>query len=231
MVPASSLRATPSRYGCYRGDAVVRAVGDALTSTVAIEAGQPIATFFGTVITAEQAQAMIDDSQGRYLIEVGDNAVMDCRLTATVRPPLCYASIANQAQGLLLHGRILTVNHNNAFAEQAADGTESVTLYAVVHIPADQQEIMWTYGDNFESGFEPRDSSIASGSSDDEEEERNTSVSLSSDPERPAQPIGGAQRHLLLIARLEEVYADAEDYDACSPLAFRNEDYDEEDEA
>ena len=89
---------------------------------------------------------------------------------ATARPPLCYASIANQAQGLVLHGRRLTVNHNNASVElsMAADGTGLATLYAVVRIKAGI-EIMWSYGDNFNAGFELQ-------SPDDEEGERDTSV-------------------------------------------------------
>jgi hypothetical protein len=180
MVSASALRVAPSRYGCYRGGAVVNAVGDALTATEDIAAGQAIATFTGTLVTMEQARAMQEHSQGQYLIQIGDDEVLDCRLAATARPPQCYASNANQAQGLVLHGRILTINHNNAAVElsTAADGTCIATLYAVVRIPA-THEIMWSYGEEFEAGFEVSQSSRSSLGSEifsDEEGERNTSV-------------------------------------------------------
>jgi hypothetical protein len=136
----------------------------------------------------EQARAMQEHSQGQYLIQIGDDEVLDCRLAATARPPQCYASNANQAQGLVLHGRRLTVNHNNAAVElsTAADGTCIATLYAVVRIPA-THEIMWSYGEEFEAGFEVSQSSRSSLGSEifgDEEGERNTSVRRDELPQR-----------------------------------------------
>jgi hypothetical protein len=233
MVPVSSLLVVPSRYGCYRGGAVVRAVGDALTSNVDIAEGQAIAAFHGTIVTMAQAREMQEDSQGRYLIQVSDDEVLDCRLDASARPPLCFASIANQAQGLLLHGRLLTVNHNAAVElSDVVDGPPTATLYAVVHIPA-FQEVMWSYGEEFEAGFEQSQSSLSShvseiSSDEEEDEERDTSVSMPSDSERPAVPVGGRTRHQRVIARLEA--ANFDDRDAIPELAFRNDAPDQDDD-
>jgi hypothetical protein len=182
MVPASSLRVAPSRYGCYRAGQVVNAVGDALTATVDIAVGQAIATFTGTTLTMAQARAMQDEGQGRYLIQIADDQVLDCKLTATARPPQCWASNANQAQGLVLHGRRLTVNHNNAAAEllQTAEGIWTATLYAVVPIRA-HEDIMWDYGEEFDDGFEqpePPPSGQASDHASEKEGEKDTSVPL-----------------------------------------------------
>ena len=227
MVPASSLLVVPSQYGCYRSGAVVRAVGDALASSVDIAVGQAIAAFHGTTVTMAQAREMQEDSQGRYLIQVSDDEVLDCRLDAAARPPLCFASIANQAQGLLLHGRLLTVNHNNAAVElsDVVNGPPTATLYAVVHIPA-FQEVMWSYGEEFEAGFEQSQSSLSShvseiSSDEEEEEEKDTSVSMPSDSGRPTVPVGGRTRHRQVIARLEAANFDSRD--AIPELAFRND--------
>ena len=159
---------------------------------------------------------MQEESQGRYLIQIGDDMVLDCRAEATARPPLCYASNANQAQGLLLHGRILTINHNNAAVEltQAADGSWIATLYAVVRILA-THDIMWSYGEEFAEGFDQSTLSTISSDvpSDDEEEgeKRDTSVSISSDSEMPVQHEGGLARHRRVIARLEGAGFDGRD--------------------
>ena len=128
--------------------------------------------------------------------------MLDCRLTATARPPQCYASNANQAQGLVLHGRKLTANHNNAAVElcTAADGTCIATLYAVVRIPA-THEIMWSYGEEFEAGFfevsQSSRSSLGSEIFSDEEGERNTSVRRAAMPsdELPQRRSARLQAH------------------------------------
>jgi hypothetical protein len=234
MVPATSLRVAPSRYGCYRGGVVVDAVGDALSATVDIAAGQAIAAFRGTTITMDTARIMQEERQGRYLIQISDDEVLDCRAEATARPPLCYASNANQAQGLLLHGRILTINHNNASVEltQAADLTWTATLYAVVHIPA-MHDIMWSYGEEFEDGFDQSTFSTISSDvpSDEEGEEKEDtsdvetpfdpelSVEIPLDPDAPEhQHIGGIPRYRQVIAHLEGIGFDGRD--AYPELAF-----------
>ena len=236
-IPAVSdamLRVGPSRYGCYRGGAVVDAVGDALSAVVDIAAGQAIASFNGTRITMAEARQMQEEDQGRYLIQIDDDQVLDCKAQATARPPLCFASNANQAQGLLLHGRILTIDHNNAAVEITLD-TDDVTqaiLYAVVPIPA-TQDIMWSYGEEFAGGFEEEHSTLSTiatdSSSNDEEkeegEEGDTSVSLRSaetDERFALQARGGVARHRQVIARLERIGFDARD--PFPEYAFGNED-------
>ena len=77
MVPTTSLRVAPSRYWCYRGGEVVDAVGDALSATVDIAAGQAITVFRGTTVTMEEARTMQEESQGRYLIQISDDEVLD----------------------------------------------------------------------------------------------------------------------------------------------------------
>ena len=227
MVPAASLCVAPSRYGCYRGGEVVDAVGDALSATVDIAAGQAITVFRGTTITMEQARTMQEENQGRYLIQISDDEALDCRAEATARPPLCFASNANQAQGLLLHGRILTINHNNAAVELtlAADDSWAAVLYAVVLIPA-AHDIMWSYGEEFADGFDQSNLSTISSdvpSDEEDEEKRDTSVSIHSDSARPAQQYqGGLARHRTVIARLEGIGLDGRD--PFPELAFDNDD-------
>ena len=234
-VSDSMLRVGPSRYGCYRGGAVVDAVGDALSAVVDIAAGQAIASFNGTRITMAEARQMQEEDQGRYLIQIDDDQVLDCKAQATARPPLCFASNANQAQGLLLHGRILTIDHNNAAVELIPD-TNDVTqaiLYAVVPIPA-TQDIMWSYGEEFAGGFEEEHSALStiatdSSSNDEEEkeegEEGDTSVSLLSavtDERFAQQARGGVARHRQVITRLERIGFDQRD--PFPEYAFGNED-------
>jgi hypothetical protein len=178
-------------------------MGDALSASVTIEAGTMIATFTGTRIS-RQAARDIPHGENNYLISMQDGTVLDCRHNATIRPPACLASIANQADGAYdaTTGRILTYDDNNAYVVwRLVLGVMVATLYAVKQI-VEGDEIMWAYGPSFAYGFDASTVYSTSSSEPSFDSDSTTSRVLSPDPLASAQPLGARGRLLAVHQRL-----------------------------
>ena len=131
-------------------------MGDELVVTCPVQQGQGIAVFKGRMLTNDQSDRI---AQGRrqYLITVGDDQVLDCGYYATMRPPMCFASLANQADGSVYSyhlNRHLTVEDNNSavelFCEMGKDPREHTQAVLYALWPAEAFSIrMWHYGDDY----------------------------------------------------------------------------------
>ena len=206
VMSPTDLDVGPSRYlGFQQGD-FFRNVGDALTARRDIQPGTLIATFRGRRITRLMARA-IPHGANNYLISMTDGTVLDCMANAIARPtPGCWASIANQADGLFNHitQTYLTYNDNNAYVTwRLVDGEMQATLYAVRLIRA-REEVMWSYGPSFWDGFDG--DTVYSTSSEEEQQDGSEdsvgSVALSPDSQAAVQPLGSRRRVRDVVSRL-----------------------------
>jgi hypothetical protein len=152
-VPAQHLKIRKSFFRCVRDGKVVDCMGDELVVTCPVLQGQGIALFRGTMLTNDQSQR-IAVGKRQYLITVGDDQVLNCGYYAGMRPPMCMASIANQADDTVYShhlDRHLSREDNNSavelFCEMGQDPqihTKAV-LYALW--PAESFSVrMWDYG-------------------------------------------------------------------------------------
>ncbi len=231
-VSRSSLRVVPSSYWCLREGVLVREVGDALVCTEDIIPGQFIARFVGVEISPEEAAAL-PDGMNNYLIAVSDDIVLNCETMAKMRPePGCFASISNMAEGLQRDGVTLGYNDNNASADQSLDeqGRPIVELYSVRFIRRNIDEIMWSYGPEFDGVFDRSTTTSSDNEREvsDEEDERegNTTASLSPEPQDPLAPHGLQARLQGVVHRLDQAGFGQDD--AIPELAFNNISYEDD---
>jgi len=205
-VDPAQLCVAPSTYWSMRSGVVSPNMGDGLFSLITIEPGTRIATFNGTRITRQEARD-IPHGGNNYLISMEDDTVLDCMANATARPPLCLASISNQADAAWdpVAQRFLTYHNNNAYTDwRRINGIMVATLYAVRRITGRrEEEIMWSYGPSFIDGFDGSTVYTSSVEQDSSfETDFSGSVALSADPQAPTTPLGARRRLISTYGRL-----------------------------
>jgi hypothetical protein len=172
-----------------------------------------------------EAAQDLPEGRNNYLITISDEIVLNCEQTANARPiPLCYASNSNMAEGLHRQGVTLTINNNNASAWLRLDehGRPVADLYAVVPITTGD-EIMWSYGPEYEEGFDQsafsddvdRDTTVGS------EGGRNMAASLSPEARAPPSHRRGLDLLQNVIVRLDH---GLDQRDPMPEWAFANDD-------